>query len=203
MEYYFYNFSEGVDVFNSLNELHRDHKSTSFLISAIGDLSRVSFKCPLNDKPVILEKKLEIITLSGYIRSTESHLHISASDENCSVFGGHLLAGTIVLKSLDVLIGVVPNLNKTSIGGFRNIPATVDIYILPDCPWSKRALKLLDSFPLKYNSHVITNDEEFNKISNITSISTFPQIFINNQFIGGYSELSNLSSNGDLKGLIY
>ncbi len=58
-------------------------------------------ECPLNDKPIIFVKKLEIIILSGYIRTTESHLHISASDENCSVFGRHLLSGSIVLKSLD------------------------------------------------------------------------------------------------------
>ena len=77
MEHYFYNFSTGVDVFHSLSELHWHHNSTSFLISAVGDLSRVSFKCPLNDKAVIFEKKLEIITLSGYIWSNESHLHIS------------------------------------------------------------------------------------------------------------------------------
>ena len=65
MEHYFYNFSSGIDVYNSLNELHRHNNSTSFLISAVGALSRVSFKCPLNDKAVIFEKKLEIITLSG------------------------------------------------------------------------------------------------------------------------------------------
>ena len=203
MEHYFYNFSSGVDVYNSLNELHRHQNSTSFLISAVGDLSRVSFKCPLNNQAKIFEKKLEIITLSGYIRSTKSHLHISASDENCSVFGGHLLPGSIVLKSLDVLIGVIPNLNKTSIISSRPVPATVDVYVLPDCPWSKRALKLLDSLNIKYNSHVITNDDQFTKISNISSISTFPQIFINNQFIGGYSELSNLAAKGDLMELVY
>ncbi len=202
MEHYFYNFSTGVDVYNSLNELHRHHNCTSFLISAVGDLSKVSLKCPLNDKPIIFEKKLEIITLSGYLRSTESHIHISVSDENCNIFGGHLLSGTIVLKSLDVLIGVIPNLNKTSIETFRNNPVNVDIYILPDCPWSKRALKLLDSFHIKYNSYIITNDEEFKKIRKITSISTFPQIFIKDQFIGGYSELSNLSVNGDLMEII-
>ena len=183
--------------------MHRDHGSSSFLISAVGDLSKVSFKCPLNDKPVIFEKNLEIISLGGYVRSTQSHLHISVSDENCSVFGGHLLSGTIVLKSLDVLIGVIPNINKTSIFSTRQISSTIDIYILPDCPWSKRALKLLDSLHVRYNSHIVTNDEEFNKIKNITSISTFPQIFINNQFIGGYSEFSNLYAKGDLKGLIY
>ena len=84
-----------------------------------------------------------------------------------------------------------------------NVPSTVDIYILPDCPWSKRSFKLLDSLNIKYNSHLITNDEEFNKISKITSISTFPQIFIKNEFIGGYSELSNLAAKGDLMKLLY
>tara|TARA_Y100001968_G_C19219986_1_gene649226 strand:+ start:46 stop:660 length:615 start_codon:yes stop_codon:yes gene_type:complete len=198
MDHYFYNFSKGADVYSLLNDLHRDDNFTSFLISAVGDLSKVSFKCPLNDKPVVLEKKLEIITLSGFLKSAGSHLHISVSDENCSVFGGHLLSGTIVLKSLDVLIGVIPKLNKTSIGTSSDKTAKVDIYVLPDCPWSKRAFKLLDSFHIKYNSYVITNDEEFKKISNKTSVSTFPQVFINNKFVGGYSELSNLSVKGDL-----
>ena len=202
MEHYFYNFSTGVDVFNSLNDLYRHDNSTSFLISAVGDLSKVSFKCPLNDKPVIFEKKLEIITLSGYLRSNESHIHISASDENCRLLGGHLLAGTIVHNSLDVLIGVIPNLNKRLIDSSKNHSASVDIYVLPGCPWSQRALKLLDSFHIKYNSYLINNDEEFKKISIKTSISTFPHIFINNQFIGGYSELSNLSLKGDLIELI-
>ena len=91
MEHYFYNFSTGVDVLNSLNELDIHDNSTSFLISAVGDLSKVSFKCPLNDKQVIFEKKLEIISLSGYVRSHESHIHISASDENCMVFWGNYL----------------------------------------------------------------------------------------------------------------
>ncbi len=202
MEHYFYNFAAGADVCNSLNELHRGLNSTSFLISAVGDLSKVSFKCPLNEKPVILEKKLEIITLTGFLKSSESHLHISVSDENCSVFGGHLLSGTIVLKSLDILIGVIPNLNKRLIDSLDYNPSNVDIYILPDCPWSKKALKLLDSFHVKYNLYVITNDNEFIKISNKTSISTFPQIFINDRFIGGYSELSNLSAKGGLSNLI-
>ena len=203
MEHCFYKLSSGVDIFNSLNELNKYDNSTSFLISAVGDFSKVSFKCPSNDKSIILEKKLEIISLSGYIRQDESHLHISVSDENCSVFGGHLLPGSIVLKSLDVLIGVTPYLEKKLITSSINKPASVDIYVLPNCPWSKRAIKLLESAHIKYNSHVITNDDEFKRISNQTSISTFPQIFINNRFIGGYNELSNLSVKGDLIKLIY
>ena len=203
MEHSFYKLSAGADVFNSLNELNIHSNSTSFLISAVGDLSSVSFKCPLNEKPITLKKKLEIITLSGYVTSEGSHLHISVSDENCSVFGGHLLSGTTVLKSLDILLGVIPNLSQQTICSVNDLLTSVDIYVLPDCPWSKRALKVLDSYHIKYNYHLITSDHEFKKISNNTSINTFPQIFINNEFIGGYSELANLANNGSLRKLIH
>ncbi len=198
MEYTFYNFSSGLDLLNSLNNLQNNLISKSFLISAVGDLSKVTFKCPTQKSPLVLEKKLEIISLNGYLTSKESHIHISVSDENCAVFGGHLLPGSIVLRSLDVLLGVIPDLKKQTIFSVNNSSVHVDIYILPDCPWSKRALKLLDSFQIKYNYFIINTDDEFIKIRSRTSFNTFPQIFINNEFIGGYSELSELSSNGQL-----
>ena len=203
MDHYFYNLSSGADVYNLLSQLEINDNSTSFLISAVGDLSKVSFKCPLNQKPIIIEKKLEIITLSGYLRSKESHIHVSVSDDNCRVFGGHLLSGSTVLKSLDILIGVIPDLKQKSLFNAKNDCSCVDIYVLPDCPWSKKAYNILDSYNIKYNSYLITNDDDFVRIRNRTSMNTFPQIFINNQFIGGYSELSNLSLNGDLIELIY
>ena len=115
MEYSFYKLTSGADVYNSLNELQISNNSTLFLLSAVGDLSKVSFKCPSNKKPISFEKKPEIITLSGYLRSKDCHLHISVSDDNCKVFGGHLLSGTIVLKSLDILVGVIPDLAQRSI----------------------------------------------------------------------------------------
>ena len=97
MEHSFYKLSSGADVYNSLNELNPYHNSTSFLINAVGDLSAVSFKCPLNEKSIILEKQLEVITLTGYFTTIDSHIHISVSDENYKVFGRHLQPVTIVL----------------------------------------------------------------------------------------------------------
>ena len=55
---------------------------------------------------------------------------------------------------------------------------------------------------MKYSSYVITNDEESNKSYYKTAISTFTKIFIHNQFIGGYLELSNQSVKGVLTKLI-
>ena len=198
MEHSFYKLSSGADVFNSLDQLKIHTNSTSFLISAVGDLSGVSFKCPLNEKPIRLEKKLEVITLSGYLTSEESHIHISVSDDNCNVFGGHLLPGTTVHKSLEILLGVVPDIKQKNISSVINSNPSVDVYVLPNCPWSKRALEIFDKHQIKYHYHLVTNDKEFNEISSKTSINTFPQIFINNKFIGGYSDLADLSKSGKL-----
>ena len=93
MEHSFIKLLSGEDIFNSLNELNIYPNSTSFLLSAVGDLSMVSFKCPLNEKRITFEKKLEIINLSSYLTSKDSHFHITVSDDNCNVYGGHLLSG--------------------------------------------------------------------------------------------------------------
>ena len=143
---------------------------------------------------------MEIITLSGYVTSTESHLRISVSDNNCDVFGCHLLPRIIVLKSGDVLLGVFADLNQKTITRANDSPSIIDIYILPDCSWSKRYLLLLYSY--NYNSHLLSNDVDFKKVNKRTSFNTFPQIFIKNEFIGGYSEPVDLSTNGDLINLI-
>ena len=56
MEHCFYKLPSGVDIFNSLNKLNISDNSISFLISAVGDLSKVSLKCPLNDKSIIWKR---------------------------------------------------------------------------------------------------------------------------------------------------
>jgi len=159
MEHSFYKLSAGAELFNSLNELNTLSDSTSFLKSAAWDLSKVEFKCPFNEKTIIIEKKLEIITLTGYLASKDSHLHISVSDSNCNVFEGHLLPGTIVLKLLDILFGAIPNLVQQSKGSAKISNSTDDIYVLLDCAWSNRAFKLLDLYHIKYNCFLISSDD--------------------------------------------
>ena len=107
---------------------------------------------------MVFEKKLEIIPLSGDIKSAESYLYASVSDEIWRVFGGNLLPGKIVFKLFEVLIGVIPNLNKKLFGKPKHNTASLDIYV---CPWSERDINLLESSHIKYNYYVLTNDEEF------------------------------------------
>jgi len=66
----------------------------------------------------------------------------------------------------------------------------VKAYILKDCPWSKRAIRLLNSLSIAHEVTLIDNDESFQKIRAQSSHNTFPQIFLDNKFFGGYDELS-------------
>ena len=69
-----------------------------------------------------------------------------------------------------------------------------------DSPWSKRAIRLLNSLSIPHEVSLIENDESFQKIMARSGHNTFPQIFLDDKFFGGYDELSeqakfdNLSS---------
>ena len=55
---------------------------------------------------------------------------------------------------------------------------------------SKRAIRLLNSLSIPHEVTLIDNDESFQKIMAQSSHNTFPQIFLDHKFFGGYDELS-------------
>ena len=79
-----------------------------------------------------------------------------------------------------------------------NLHKQVEIYVIPDCPWSARAIRMLRTLQVEHEIKVIKNDNDFKSLNKITKYSSFPQIFINGEFIGGYSELAELHSSGKL-----
>ena len=66
----------------------------------------------------------------------------------------------------------------------------VKAYILKNCPWSKRSIRLLDSLSVPYDSILIENDKDYQKVNALSNHNTFPQIFLDDVFFGGYDELS-------------
>ena len=57
---------------------------------------------------------------------------------------------------------------------------------------------MLRTLQVEHEIKVIKNDNEFKSLNKMTKYSSFPQIFINGEFIGGYSELAELHSSGNL-----
>lgn len=84
----------------------------------------------------------------------------------------------------------------------------VIIYTLSTCPWCHKAKDLLDQKHVKYEEIVVDKmddkkkEETRNMLLEKTGQKTFPQIFINDKSIGGYSDLEALDKNGELDKLL-
>jgi glutaredoxin 3 len=79
----------------------------------------------------------------------------------------------------------------------------VIIYTKDNCPYCRMAKDLLSARNVKFDEVRIDLDE--NKREDMIRLSnrrTVPQIFINDQSIGGYDDLAALAKSGKLDGLL-
>lgn len=75
----------------------------------------------------------------------------------------------------------------------------VIIYTWSYCPFCINAIKLLSSKNIPYKEICIDDDDEtFEEQSLKTGHRTVPFIFINGNFIGGYTDLKALNESGKL-----
>ena len=183
----------GDDVRRSLEQLARQQKASGFVLSVVGNLSQASFQCPGKKAPTLLRGELEIITLQGTLAADAVHLHLSFSDGDCRVWGGHLEYGAKVLKGADLLVGLLDETSHTD-SASESIPAAapqakVEIAIRPGCPFSARALRMLRTLGIPYT------------LIEPRGSGTVPQLFIDGHLIGGYDALADLHGRGELEGL--
>lgn len=81
--------------------------------------------------------------------------------------------------------------------------AHVKIYTAPFCPFCVRAKKLLKSKGQEFEEvSMDMGGPEMQALIKKTGMKTVPQIFINDQLIGGSSELAALDQKGELDGLL-
>jgi len=179
------------DLIKSIKEYSFAKNLYGYVSGVVGNLRTVCIQCPGNQEINKFEGNLEIVSLNGHFNKGDVHLHLSFADEGCNVFGGHLEEGCIVKKGTDILLvsfeqKVINFSNKEIITSQSRVKA----YVLKDCPWSKRAIRLLNSLSVPHEVALIDNDESFQKIMVKSNHNTFPQIFLDNKFFGGYDQLS-------------
>ena len=179
------------DLIKSIKEYSFANNLYGYVSGVVGNLQTVCIQCPGNQEINKFEGNLEIVSLNGHFNKGEAHLHLSFADEGCNVFGGHLEEGCIVKKGTDILlISFEQKIINISKHDLITTEIRVKAFILNDCPWSKRAIRLLNSLSIPHEAILIENDKDFQMVSNKSSHNTFPQIFLDNTFFGGYEELS-------------
>ena len=75
----------------------------------------------------------------------------------------------------------------------------IELYTWGYCPFCIRAKNLLDEKGLPFTEvNLDGKDDELVKLRERTGQRTVPQIFIDDEFIGGFSELSAMNEAGKL-----
>ena len=83
------------------------------------------------------------------------------------------------------------------------MPAAVRIYTSVSCPYCVQAKRLLDRKSVAYEEIDVTGDAERRaEMIQASGRRTVPQIFIDEQSIGGFDELYELEQEGRLDGLL-
>ena len=98
------------DLKQRIIELAKTNKiSAGCIINAVGSLKKATLRTVVtNNIPQIkvLTEELEIVSVIGTIGKNGSHvhIHISCSNKNGEVFGGHLMPGCIVKTTVELII---------------------------------------------------------------------------------------------------
>ncbi|MGJ7574215.1 PPC domain-containing DNA-binding protein [Variovorax sp. RB2P76] len=98
----------GEDLRASLDAaLKQADAQAAFVVSGIGSLHGASVRFAGAETPARIEGDLEILTLAGSLSPDGSHLHMSVSDGEGRVFGGHAAPGCMVRTTAEILVAVL------------------------------------------------------------------------------------------------
>jgi len=79
----------------------------------------------------------------------------------------------------------------------------IEVYTKDYCPYCDRAKDLLKRKGASFEEiHLEDKPEEFDALKKRTGMMTVPQIFINDQLVGGFQELATLEREGKLDPLL-
>lgn len=116
----------GDDVYTSLVKLAEvEQIDAGCVLSCVGSMRKVSLRFANQNETTQLEGKHEIVSLSGTLSRNGSHLHVSVSDSTGKTIGGHLTPGGEVFTTVELVIGVLPELmfqrEHDPASGFREL----------------------------------------------------------------------------------
>ncbi len=96
----------GQDLRQELQRFAKAHAlRAGFVASCAGSLTRASLRWANQPQATVREGHFEIVSLSGTLAAESMHLHASVSDSTGATFGGHLMDGSLVYTTAEIVIG--------------------------------------------------------------------------------------------------
>lgn len=88
----------------------RNNLKAGFIGTCVGSLEQVSLRFANQQKGVLLKGHFEIVSLTGTLSGTSAHLHMVVSDVNGNTIGGHLLDGSLVYTTAEIVMAELTEL---------------------------------------------------------------------------------------------
>jgi len=101
----------GEDIKASLDNYVKEHNiKAACIITCVGSLEQAVIRYA--NKPVAetITGKFEIVSLTGTLAESGSHLHIAISDGTGKTLGGHLKEGSFVYTTAEIVLGILPDI---------------------------------------------------------------------------------------------
>ncbi len=99
----------GTDLRRALEEARAANGETPvFVVSGIGSLVDASLRMADADCATVLRGPFEILSVAGTLTPSGAHLHMSVSDAQGRVFGGHMTYGNEIRTTAEVLLAWLP-----------------------------------------------------------------------------------------------
>ncbi len=111
MKIHAYRLKPNEDLKSSIEKYARENQiKAGAVVTCVGSLSRATLR--MADENVIkdFEQQFEIVSLVGTLSDEGCHLHISLSDRDGNVIGGHLKEGCVIYTTAEIVLGEFDNL---------------------------------------------------------------------------------------------
>ena len=111
MKSHVFRLGPGQDLKAEIQKLVSEKKITAgAIITCVGSLKFACLRMAGESSPSTFSEKFEIVSLVGTVSINGSHLHISLSDSQGKMRGGHLLGGCQVNTTAELVIGEIEGL---------------------------------------------------------------------------------------------
>ncbi len=94
-----------LDAFINMNKI-----KAACIITCVGSLKQATIRYANKPNADTLHGHFEMVSLTGTLAISGSHLHISISDSTGKTIGGHLKEGSVIYTTAEVVLGIMPDL---------------------------------------------------------------------------------------------
>lgn len=103
--------TKGMDLKRSLTKLVKDHNiQAGSIASCVGCVSALNLRLAGAKSTLSRSEPFEIVSVMGTLTPDHQHVHISASDDHGHVWGGHLMEGTLIDTTAELILHIYSNL---------------------------------------------------------------------------------------------